>query len=54
MQVGMTELLVFLVNHVRLDDGTQFKVDPANNYEISKVRGRHVLFCTDTANFLRF
>ena len=48
----MTELLVFLVNHVRLDDGTHFKVDPANKYEVIKVRDSYAFFLH--AKFLRF
>ena len=53
-QVCMTELLVFLVNHVRLDDGTCFEVDPANNYEITKVRGPIHFCCTVALNCSEF
>ena len=53
-QVGMTELLVFLMKHVRLDDGTRFKVDPANNYEITKVRGPIHFCCTVALNCSEF
>ena len=50
---GHTEMLVSLLSHMRLDDGTCFEVDPANNYEITKVRdsrtfflhGRALMFC---------
>jgi hypothetical protein len=45
VQISMTELLVFLVKHVRLDDGTRFKVDLDNNYEITKVHDPHTIFC---------
>jgi hypothetical protein len=41
---GMTDMLVFLLEHVRLDDGTCFTVNPANEYEIIKVRGFYALF----------
>ena len=37
---GHTEMLVSLLGHVRLDDRTCFEVDPASNYEITKVRAR--------------
>ena len=54
MQVGMTELLIFLMNHVRLDDGTKFKVDPANDHEITVVRETHAFFCTVAPKLFRF
>jgi hypothetical protein len=41
---GWTEVLIFLLSKVRLDDGTHFKVDPANDYEIIKVRGSRIFF----------
>ena len=43
-QMTMTEALVFLMGNVRLDNGTRFEVDPANNYEITKVRDPHTFF----------
>jgi hypothetical protein len=57
-QMTMTEALVFLMGYVRLDDGTCFEVDPANNYEITKVRdsrtffwhGRALFFCISRQN----
>jgi hypothetical protein len=41
---NMTDLIILLLSHVRLDNGTQFTVDPANNYEITKVRDPRAFF----------
>jgi hypothetical protein len=51
---GHTEMLVSLLSHMRLDDGTCFEVDPANNYEITKVRGPIHFCCTVALNFSEF
>jgi hypothetical protein len=53
-QMTMTETLVFLMGNVRLDDGTRFEVDPANNYEITKVRDSNTFFLHSRAYFLAF
>ena len=49
-----TDLLVFLLEHVRLDDGVCFEVDPANEYEITMVCNSVLFFCLFVLKFLRF
>jgi hypothetical protein len=53
-QMTMTEALVTLMGYVRLDDGTCFEVDPANNYEITKVRDSRTFFLHSRAYFFAF
>ena len=52
--MSTTEVLVFLLSHTRLSDGTCFEVDPANEYEITMVRNSRAFFCMFALNFFDF
>ena len=54
IKMSTTEVLVFLLSHTRLNDGTCFEVDPANEYEITMVRDSRAFFCMFALNFFDF